>query len=86
VQHLAWDAADAVTVRARAARAKEMVREKAALMEAARGKEAEADQRASALWGELVATHQEWDAAEEKVSSLAIEATVANQQREAAEE
>jgi hypothetical protein len=58
-----------------------MVREKAALLEVARGKEAEADQRAYALWGELVAALREWDATEEKVTSLATEAVVANQQR-----
>jgi hypothetical protein len=55
-----------------------MVWEKTALLEAARGKEAEADQKASILWGELVAMHQEWDAAEETVSSLVTETVVAN--------
>jgi hypothetical protein len=58
-----------------------MVREKAALLEVARGKEAKADQRAYALWGELMAALREQDAAEEKVTSLATEAVVANQQR-----
>jgi hypothetical protein len=38
-----------------AAWTEEMVWEKAALLEATHGKEVEADQRASALWGELVA-------------------------------
>jgi hypothetical protein len=47
--------ADAVTMGARAAWMEEMVWEKAALLEAAHGKEVEADQRASTLWGELVA-------------------------------
>jgi hypothetical protein len=78
--------ADAITVRARSARAEETVQEKVVLLEVARGKEVEAGLRASALWGELVAVHQERDAAEEKVSSQATEAVVANQQREVAEE
>jgi hypothetical protein len=56
-----------------------MVREKAALLEVARGKEAKANQRAYALWGELVAALREQDAAVEKVTSLATEAVVANQ-------
>jgi hypothetical protein len=43
-------------VRARTARAEEMVQEKAAFLEAAHGKEAEAGQRASALWSELMVT------------------------------
>jgi hypothetical protein len=64
----------------------EMVREKATLLEAAHDKEVEADQRASTFWGDLVDTRQEWDAVEEKVSSLATEAAVANQHREATEE
>jgi hypothetical protein len=66
-------------VRARATWAEETIRLKAALLEAARSTEAEADQRASALWGELVATRQEWDVAEEKVSSLVTKAALANQ-------
>jgi hypothetical protein len=78
--------ADAVTVTARTAWVKETVREKAALLEAARGKEDKANQRASALWGKLVAAHREWDVAEEKVLSLATEAAMANQQQEATEE
>jgi hypothetical protein len=49
------------------------------LLEVARGKEAEANQRASALWDELVATQWEQDVAEEKVSSLVTKAVVANQ-------
>jgi hypothetical protein len=63
VQRLAQDAAEAVklweevtrtqvdviTVRARAARVEETVQEKAALLEAACGKEAEADRRASTI-------------------------------------
>jgi hypothetical protein len=48
------------------------------LLEAARGKEAKAGQRASTLWGELVAARQERDVAEEKVLSLATEAALAN--------
>jgi hypothetical protein len=56
------------------------------LLEAACDKEAEADQMASTLWGELVAAHREWDAAEVKVLTLATKIAVANQQREAAEE
>jgi hypothetical protein len=56
------------------------------LLEASYGKEAEADQRAFALWGELVASRQERDVAEEKILSLSTEAAVANQPREAAEE
>jgi hypothetical protein len=55
------------------------------LLEAARGKDTEADQRASTLWGELVATRWERDAVEEKVSSLVTEAAMVNQQREATE-
>jgi hypothetical protein len=43
-------------VRARTARAEETVREKAALLEAAHGKEVEVGQRASALWSELMVT------------------------------
>jgi hypothetical protein len=61
---------------AHTARAEETVREKFALLEATRSKEAKADQRASALRGELVATRQ--DAAKEKVLSLATKAVVAN--------
>jgi small ligand-binding sensory domain FIST len=60
--------------------------EKAALLEAAHDKEADTDQRSSVLWGELVAARREWDVAEEKVSSLATKAAVANQQQEATEE
>jgi hypothetical protein len=56
------------------------------LLEASYGKEAEADQRAFALWGELVASRQERDVAEEKILSLSTEVAVANQPREAAEE
>jgi hypothetical protein len=73
-------------VRAHAAQAEETVQEKAALLEATHGKEADANQRASALWGELVAMRREWDAAEEKVSSLVTEMAMANQQQEATEE
>jgi hypothetical protein len=50
------------------------------LLEATRGKEAEADQKASIIWGELVVVRWEWDAAEEMVLSLAIKMIVANQQ------
>jgi hypothetical protein len=78
--------ADAVTVWAHAAREEETVWEKAALLEAARGKEVEADQRTSALWGELMVVCLEQHAVEEKVSSMATEADVANQQWEATEE
>jgi hypothetical protein len=42
--------------------------------------------RASALWGELVAVHREGDVTEEMVSSLATEAVMASQLREAVEE
>jgi isochorismate hydrolase len=63
VQRLAWVAAEAgklqeevtraqadvITVRARTAQVEETVQEKAALLEDARGKEVEADERASAL-------------------------------------
>jgi hypothetical protein len=70
---------DDITVRARASQAEEMVWEKATLLEAARGKEAEADQRASALWGEPVAAHREQDVAEDKVLSLVTKAVVANE-------
>jgi isochorismate hydrolase len=94
VQRLAWVAAEAgklqeevtraqadvITVRARTAQVEETVQEKAALLEDARGKEAEADERASALWGELVVTRREWDVTEEKVSNLATKAVMANQQ------
>jgi hypothetical protein len=73
-------------VRARAARTAEMVRETATLLVVSRGKEVEADQRASTLLGELVAARQEWDVTEEKVLILAIEATMDNQQREAVKE
>jgi hypothetical protein len=55
------------------------------LLEAVHSKEAEADQRASTLWGELVEAHREWDVAE-KDSSMVTKMAVANQQREAAEE
>jgi hypothetical protein len=93
MQHLAWDKAeavklqeevtraqtDAIMVRAHTALVEETVREKATLLEVARGKEAEANQRASTLWGELVATQWEQDVAEEKVSSLVTKAVVANQ-------
>jgi hypothetical protein len=65
-------------VTAHTARAEETVREKDALLEATRSKEAKADQRASALRGELVATRQEQDEAKEKVLSLATKAAVAN--------
>jgi hypothetical protein len=75
-----------VIVRAHAAREEGTVQEKAALLEAAYDKEAETDQRVSALWGELVAVRRERDVAEEKVSSMAIEAVVANQQQEAIKE
>jgi hypothetical protein len=63
-----------------------MVRETATLLVVSRGKEVEADQRASTLLGELVAARQEWDVTEEKVLILAIEATMDNQQREAVKE
>jgi hypothetical protein len=42
-------------MRARTARLEETVREKAALLETAYGKEAKANQRAFASWGNLVA-------------------------------
>jgi hypothetical protein len=71
--------ADAITVRACAARVEDIVREKASFLEATRGKEAEANQRASALWGELVAARRERDVAEEKVLCLVTEAAMANQ-------
>jgi hypothetical protein len=70
---------DAITLRARATWVEEMVWEKFALLEAADDKEAEANQRASALWDEFVATQWEQDVAEEKVSSLVTKAVVANQ-------
>jgi hypothetical protein len=63
-----------------------MVWEKARLLEAAHDKEAEADQMASTLWGNLVDARREWDVVEEKVSSLVTKVVVANQQREATEE
>jgi uncharacterized protein (DUF3084 family) len=78
--------ADAITVRACAARVEDTVWEKATFLEATRSKEAETNQRASTLWGELVAARRERDVAEEKVSCLATEAAMANQQWEATKE
>jgi hypothetical protein len=78
--------AAAIMVRACAAQAEGIVREKAVLLVTIHGEAAEATQRVSTLGDELVTVRWAQDAAEEKVSSLAAEVDVADRRREAVKE
>jgi hypothetical protein len=100
IQCLAWDAAEVVElwdevtraraavvmVRARAAQAEGMVREKAVLLATAHDEAAGVTQMVSILGNRLAIMSQAKDVAEEKISSLTSEVATANQRREATEE
>jgi uncharacterized protein HemY len=100
MQCLAWDAAEVVElwdevtraraavvmVRARAAQAEGMVREKAVLLATAHDEAAGVTQMVSILGNRLAIMSQAKDVAEEKISSLTSEVATAIQRREATEE
>jgi hypothetical protein len=70
----------------RATQAERMAQDKTILLMATHGEAAEMTQRVSTLEDALVATHQAWDAVEEKILSLAAKVTAVDQWREVEEE